>query len=113
MSRLSLENVGLKITKKRGENGVRATAKVIGISPATLLRIEKGHLPDLDTFRKVCEWLEVNPGDVLGSKVTGGSTHRTIAHFKKDRTINKNTAKALANMILAAQRAMDIEEELV
>jgi DNA-binding Xre family transcriptional regulator len=112
MPRLSLENVGLKITKKRGENGVRATAKLIGISPATLLRIEKGHLPDLDTFRKVCEWLEVNPGDVLGSKVSSGSNHRTVAHFKKDKTLNEDMAKALGKMIMAAQRAMEIEEEL-
>ncbi|MYK33314.1 MAG: helix-turn-helix transcriptional regulator, partial [Boseongicola sp. SB0670_bin_30] len=43
----SLESLGSLVSEKRGMVGVRATAAVIGISPATLSRIENGHLPDL------------------------------------------------------------------
>lgn len=34
----------------------------IGISKATLSRIERGSLPDIETFIKICNWLQVeNP----------------------------------------------------
>ncbi len=109
MPRLSLESLGRRVADKRGNIGIRATAKEDGTSPATLSRIERGYLPDLETFRKVCDWLEVNPGDVLGSKAASGDSHRATVHFKKDKTVSKETAQALAQMILAAQRALEIQ----
>lgn len=107
---LSLENLGRKVADRRGNRGIRVVAKDIGISPSTLSRIENGHLPDLETFKKICDWLDVNPGDVLGSKAVRGETHRTTAHFKKDKTIKPETANALAKMILSAQRALELQE---
>lgn len=35
--------------------------KQIGISKATLSRLEKGKLPDVETFAKVCAWLKAQP----------------------------------------------------
>lgn len=32
----------------------------IGISKATLSRIENGKTPEIDTFLKICDWLGVN-----------------------------------------------------
>lgn len=40
--------------------GMRECAKEIGISPATLSRIERGKMPDLMTYAKVCKWLNEN-----------------------------------------------------
>lgn len=40
--------------------GMRECAKEIGISPATLSRIERGNMPDLITYAKVCKWLNKN-----------------------------------------------------
>ena len=37
--------------------GVRALASTIGISAATLSRIERGHAMDADTLLKVWAWL--------------------------------------------------------
>ena len=37
--------------------GVRAAAREIGISPTTLSKIENGHLPDSETLKKVLKWL--------------------------------------------------------
>ena len=51
--RLTLKSLGRKITDKRGANGIRAAAAEIGISPATLSRVERGNLPDLETFKKI------------------------------------------------------------
>ena len=66
MPRLSLSNLGAMVKKRRGASKLRETATEIGISAPTLLRVESGRLPDLDTFGKICGWLEVDPGDFLG-----------------------------------------------
>ena len=47
-----------RIKDKRGKIGLREIAKEIGVSLATISRIEKGKLPDVDTFIKICQWLE-------------------------------------------------------
>jgi DNA-binding Xre family transcriptional regulator len=110
MPRPSLENLGIKIAEKRKGQGLRATAKEVGISSSTLSRVENGHLPDLETFKKICDWLEVNPGDVLGSKSTKNEINEAEVHFKVDKTLEPKTAEALAHMIMYAQKAMKIQD---
>lgn len=92
--------------EKRGDRGVRETAVEVGISPATLSRVERGYLPDLETFGKVCRWLDVDPGEVLGVKPAGERMRKVAVHFRKDRELAPKTARALAELILAAQRAL-------
>ena len=41
----------------RGNQGLRAAAREIGISPTTLTRIERGGEPDVPTLQKLCDWL--------------------------------------------------------
>jgi len=38
--------------------GMRECSEEIGISPATLSRIERGKMPDLMTYVMVCKWLK-------------------------------------------------------
>ena len=75
----SLESLGSLISEKRGKTGLRATAAVIGVSPATLSRIESGQLPDLANFRKICQWLEIDPAAVLLRHRVHESTRRLSA----------------------------------
>lgn len=107
MATITLQTLGRKLAEKRGKRGIRETAREIGISPATLSRIERGHLPDLGTFSKVCKWLHLDPGDVLASKRIADSTATIAVHFKKNQTLALGTAEALAQMILDAQRTFD------
>ena len=61
----------LNITKIKGHTTSKRLDKYlamndlcnkIGISKATLSRIERGSLPDIETFIKICNWLQVeNP----------------------------------------------------
>lgn len=108
MGKLNIQIVGTKLLERRGERGVREVAKEIGISPATLSRVERGHLPDLETFGKVCQWLELDPNDVLGltPQTPVETPVQATVHFRKDKTLNPDTAKALGTLILAAQRAL-------
>src|SRR5579863_2366417 len=101
MPKLTIHALGRKLLEKRGERGVREVAKEIGISPATLSRMERGHIPDLDTFGKVCRWLRIDPGEVLGVEPQATATRPSaVVHFRKDQTLHPKTAHALAQLIL-------------
>ena len=112
MTQASLDTLGQLVADRRGRDGVRATASKIGISPATLSRVEKGHLPDLENFQKICRWLRINPSHVLGFDADIGSRPIAAVHFRKQQTMELETAGALAEMILAAQRALIARDKL-
>lgn len=107
---LTLDRIGRFALEKRAGMGVRAAAKEIGISPATLSRVERGHLPDLETFRKICAWLGIDSGEVLGLTQPQPSTPQVTVHFKKAQTLSPKTAQALGKMVLAAHRAWLLSE---
>lgn len=108
MAVIALENMGEAVKLKRGSEGIRAAAAVIGISPATLSRIENGHLPDLETFRRLCAWLEADPAAILGfPSASIASGNSTEVHFRKQPTQSRETLAALSEMIAAAQFALD------
>jgi transcriptional regulator with XRE-family HTH domain len=112
MAGVTLQTLGRLLAEQRGSRGVREVAKEIGISHSTLSRVERGFLPDLDTFGKICKWLNVDPGEILGVKpATENQTPEVFGHFKKDQTMSVSTAQALAQMILAAQQALIASEE--
>ena len=105
MAKVTLSNIGQLLRERRGNGGIREIAREIGISPATLSRVENGKLPDLETFSKVCRWLKIDPGEVLGVKGAASSQDRIVsAHLRADKTQSPEAAQALAEMILAAQR---------
>ena len=85
----SLDTLGQLVADKRGRHGLRATAANIGISPATLSRVENGHLPDLENFQKICRWLKVDPSAVLGFNADSAS--RPIASVSLPKTANHGT----------------------
>ena len=110
MADITLETLGESLREKRGPRGIRLVADEIGISTATLSRIENGHLPDLETFRRVCGWLGADPSTVLGfQNPAGATTSISQVHFKKKKTQSKDTLQALAQMIVVAQHALDAE----
>jgi transcriptional regulator with XRE-family HTH domain len=104
--RLSPKTLGNLLQRKRGSMGIRAAAGEIGISPATLSRIENGSLPDLETLRKVCRWLGVDPAGYFGATSKRGATGDASLQvvFKKDRAVSQNTSRALGKLIIAAYR---------
>ena len=113
MVKVTLAQLGGMLRKQRGDRGIREVAGEIGVSPATLSRVERGNVPDLATFGKICRWLKVNPAEVLGIegfKSTAGAERGgplvATAHFRAGRTTSPELAKALAEMILAAEKMM-------
>ena len=103
-----LEDLGRRAAKHREKLGlgIRAAAKEIGVSHPTLSRIERGHLPDLENYQRICRWLGEDPeSNVMPSADAGGFGAHVVAevHFRKRATVTPKTAQALAQMILAAQ----------
>ena len=110
MPKVTLASLGPLAREKRGKHHLRETAMQIGISAPTLMRIESGRVPDVETFGKVCKWLGIDPGNFLGfsprqgQAVEPGSASDPVlqvsAHFRIDRLPLPETANALANMLL-------------
>ena len=106
MVKVTLQNLGTVVREKRGSRGLRTVASEIGTSAPTLSRIESGKMPDLQTFGKLCRWLELDPAillDVTAHPAATASGNMAVAHLKASREIDPNTARALANAILKAQ----------
>ncbi len=106
MAKVTLQNLGTIIREKRGTRGLRTVASEIGTSAPTLSRIESGKMPDLQTFSKLCRWLNLDPAillDLKSRQTEARPTHVAVAHLKAHREIDPQTASALANAILKAQ----------
>jgi transcriptional regulator with XRE-family HTH domain len=110
MDSIRIQQLAQRIQERRAGKGIREAAKEVGVSPATLSRVENSQVPDLETYRKICLWLDEDPALFLGFKPESTGTPTARVHFKKGAAIKPDSAKALSEMILRAQQAF--EEEL-
>lgn len=106
-----MKDLSIRIKEKRGNKGLREAAREIGISSATLSRIESGKQPDIQTFSKICTWLGVDPNSILGfepetSPEPAYSTSLPLVHFRAEKTMSAKTVQKLAELIMAVQQNM-------
>jgi transcriptional regulator with XRE-family HTH domain len=118
MPKRRLESLGAIVREKRGNKKLRETAREIGIGPATLMRVESGRTPDLETFGKLCKWLKIDPAEFLGTdpairkKLPSEQAHVVItSHLKADKTPKPETVQALAQMVLIAMSTQSTTSE--
>jgi transcriptional regulator with XRE-family HTH domain len=106
---MSILRIGKLLMERRGDRGIREVAAEIGVSPATLSRVERGKLPDLITFQKICKWLHIDPAELLDvpsgtdRKPNDSKPTAVAVHFRADATLSPTAAKDLAELILVAQ----------
>lgn len=122
-TKLAMEKLAALVKAKRGRQGLRETADEIGeISASTLSRIEQGKMPDLDTFMRLCDWLNVSPHEFFEQKQESGASNNASelpvlsptmttpelieVHLRADRELEPETVEALANMVRAAYDAI-------
>ena len=111
---MTLLRLGTLLRSRRGGRGLREVAHEIGISPATLTRIEAGRLPDILTFKKICAWLEVDAAELLGipARHSGEdplATHapaEAAVHLRADQALPQAAASDLAQLIVFAHREL-------
>src|ERR1700683_2852796 len=102
---MSLLRLGNLLRERRGGRGVRDVATEIGVSPATLSRVESGKLPDLLTFRKLCTWLRVDPAEILEisdetNSARDSSPEAAAVHLRADVLLSEEAAADLAQLIM-------------
>ncbi|HTD24070.1 MAG TPA: helix-turn-helix transcriptional regulator [Terriglobales bacterium] len=116
MPKRTLESLGRLVREKRGAKKIRETAKEIGIGTATLMRIENGRIPDVETFGKICKWLNIDPGSFLGFEpISAANTAQTLTAvstlFKADQNPQPATVQAIAQMVLLAMKTQPGQED--
>ena len=100
-SNIDISKLSSLIKSKRGNKGLRIAVKEIGdISASTLSRIEQGSLPDLETFMRICKWLDV-PQNVFQMKKSKETSNKEliVAHLRAEKNLSKETTDALIQMI--------------
>lgn len=102
---LSLDVLATRIAERRGTNSIRKAAVEIGIGHATLARVEQGHVPDLETFAKICSWLGESPAAFLGVE-TPSQPSTAAVHFRAKKAPSRDTAVALGDLIIRAREAL-------
>jgi transcriptional regulator with XRE-family HTH domain len=108
---VDLTKLAALVAKKRDGRPFREIAEEIGdVSSPTLSRIEKGRLPDLETFMRLCRWLGTSP-ETFQTSVSARSTapqlnneEEVCAFLRADRNLPSETANALTKMIELAYR---------
>lgn len=111
---IKIQEFATLLRERRGTRGLRAVAKEIGeVSASTLSRIEQGKLPDLDTFIRICRWLDVPPDEfMVGYDTNTEDTEQVIdrqriavAHLRADPILDPKISEALVEMINLAYEA--------
>ena len=81
--------------------GLRAAAEEAGVSFNTLARVERGHIPDIETFSRIARWVGRSPADFLEpGSVTSDSTPELIeAHLRGDPALSSEAAEVIAGLV--------------
>ncbi len=101
---LDIEMLADLVRSKRGRRGLREVSPMIGISPATISRIERKVIPDMATFLAICDWLEIHPNQFITN-----TKHETkpqdysiiCSKIRADKRIDSNIRNAIASLIEA------------
>lgn len=65
---VDLEGLAAMVRERRGDRGMREVAAEIGVSAATVCRVENGRSIDLWSFAYLCAWLGVSADRFVGVK---------------------------------------------
>ena len=103
-STLNSELLASMIKTKRGKKGLRDTANEIGnVSSATLSRVEQGNLPDVETFIRLCKWLDVTTDTfVSGEKNEDyelSEKEKLVYQLRSSQELDSDTISAMITMV--------------
>ncbi|MEH2460920.1 helix-turn-helix domain-containing protein [Nostoc sp.] len=108
---LNIECLASLVRKKRGSRGLReVTAEIANtggsVSPSTLLRVESGRMPDMETFLALCNWLEVPPARLFRTteEISIDTPESIAILLQSDKNLEPAIANALALLVKAAYR---------
>ena len=91
------DNLGDRVRARRLGDGLslRDASAEIGVSFNTLARVERGHLPDLENFRRITRWL----GDLDPVPETASTTEAIAAHLRTDPMLPQDAAERISAIV--------------
>jgi transcriptional regulator with XRE-family HTH domain len=96
---VSMDQLGAELRRQRAGRSLRDVEAEIGISAATLSRVERGSTPDLEVVRKLAAWLGVTvqaAGEEKSEVKTDADLRRTIAvHLRANKRLPQSVAEAI------------------
>ncbi len=100
---INIDLLAEKVKLKRGTKGLRVAAKEIGgITYTVLHNIEKGKMPKLESYLKICNWLEVS-ADYFTPRYKHANTILTkdavLKFITADHSLDSSTANAIVKII--------------
>ncbi|WEK34682.1 MAG: helix-turn-helix transcriptional regulator [Candidatus Pseudobacter hemicellulosilyticus] len=103
-STLNTDLLASMLKSKRGKKGLRETAIEIGnISPATLSRVEQGNLPDVETFIRLCQWLNVSTETFVTENSTVvndlSEKDKIVFQLRSSHELDPETISAMITMV--------------
>ena len=105
---LNADKLATLVRSKRGNRGLRETAKEIGnVSPSTISRVENGKTPDMETFFALCDWLEIPPAELMKNtegKENVDTPEAIEIQLRADKNLDPAIADALASLVKAAYK---------
>jgi transcriptional regulator with XRE-family HTH domain len=100
---LNIEELGDLIRKRRKDLGMnlREVAEDADVSFNTLSRVERGHIPDLRSFRKLVAWVGVDPARFFEvTRTRFESTPEVVAaHLRSDPFLPREAARRIAGIV--------------
>lgn len=104
-SKLDSVKFSIALKEKRGKMALRDAATEIGdISAATLSRVEQGNLPDVLTFIKICNWLQVSVdsfvlNETKNDSITYSEKDKIVYQLRSSKTLPAETVNAIVTMV--------------
>lgn len=115
MASIDIEKFAQLVKAKRGKRNLRDIAEEIGgVSISTLSRIAQGKIPDLSTYMKICDWLEVSSEEFALNPSSKEKDHKEeiFFHLRADRSLSPDVSEALTKMIeLAYENSATLTKE--
>lgn len=101
-SYLDIQRLSDLVRSKRGNRGLREMATIIGVSPSTISRVERGTVPDVATFLAICDGIEMPPAELIRN-MNGtqklDTCHSVCAKLRTDKKLDPEVADALVVLI--------------
>lgn len=92
------------IRAKRGDRSLREVANASGVSISTLSRVERGAIPDVNTFLALCDWLDVPPHEFIKNTEFQGrkaDCASICTKLRTDKRLKDGVGNAIATLIEA------------
>jgi transcriptional regulator with XRE-family HTH domain len=102
---LDTHHVAALVKTKRGNRSLRDVAQDFeDMSPSTLSRIENEKMVDVETFLRICDWLQVAPQEFIKNTDEVREQEMTTPErievvLRSDRTLPPESADALITLV--------------